>query len=312
MIETKAKNSLKEKIATLEPLIGNTALVEIQNIFQKPGVKIYAKLEWQQFSGSVKARAAFQIIKQAIQNGELTEGKTLLDASSGNTAIAYAALGAALGIPVKIFLPGNASVDRKRLLAAFGAEVQYTSPFGSTDEAQEEAKKAFQENPDQYFHADQYNNENNWKAHYLNTGNEIFTQTLGTITHFACGVGTSGTFVGTSRRLKERNPEIKLVSLHPDAALHGLEGWKHLQTAKVPGIYDANLADQTISIESVEAIELIEQVARKEGLLLSPSSAANLAGAIKLANQLDRGVIVTVFPDSAERYTEIIHELFKV
>lgn len=311
MIDTKVKSSLTEKIATLESLIGNTPLVEIQNVFQKPGVKIHAKLEWQQFSGSVKARAAFQIIKQAVQTGQLTEEKTLLDASSGNTGIAYAALGAALGIPVKIFLPKNASDDRKRLLKAFGADVQFTSPFGSTDEAQEEAKKTFQENPHKYFYADQYNNENNWKAHYLTTGNEIFSQTLGTITHFVCGVGTSGTFVGTSRRLKERNSEIKLISLHPDAAMHGLEGWKHLQTAKIPGIYDAELADQSISIESGEAMNLIEEVARKEGLLLSPSSAANLAGAIKVANQLEQGIVVTIFPDNSERYSEIIHELFK-
>lgn len=311
MIDTKVKTSLTEKIATLEPLIGNTPLVEIQNVFQKPGVKIYAKLEWQQFSGSVKARAAFQIIKQAVQTRQLTEEKTLLDASSGNTGIAYAAIGAALGIKVKIFLPKNASDDRKRLLKAFGADVQFTSPFGSTDEAQAEAKKAFQSNPDQYFYADQYNNENNWKAHHLTTGNEIFTQTLGTITHFVCGVGTSGTFVGTSRRLKERNPEIKLISLHPDAALHGLEGWKHLQTAKVPGIYDPELADQSISIESGEAMNFIEEVARKEGFLLSPSSAANLAGAIKVANQLEEGIVVTIFPDNSERYSEIIHELFK-
>jgi cysteine synthase B len=303
--------SLEEKIIALNALIGNTPLVELQTVSQKPGVKIYAKLEWHQFSGSVKARAAFHIIKQAVKTGQLTEEKTLLDASSGNTAIAYAALGAALGIRVKIYLPKNASADRKRLLAAFGAQVHYTSPFGSTDEAQEEAKKAFQENPDLYFYADQYNNENNWKAHYATTGNEIFSQTLGTITHFVCGVGTSGTLVGTGRRLKDRNPEIKVVSLHPDAALHGLEGWKHLQTAKVPGIYDSTLAHQTISIESDEAMNLIETVARKEGLLLSPSSAANLAGAIRLAKELDEGVVVTVFPDSAERYSEVLRELFK-
>ncbi|HEU5290518.1 MAG TPA: PLP-dependent cysteine synthase family protein [Cyclobacteriaceae bacterium] len=310
MIDTRTTRSLEEKISTLESLIGNTPLFEIQNVFQKPGVKIYAKLEWQQLSGSVKARAAFQIIKQAIKTQQLTEDVTLIDASSGNTAIAYAALGAALGIRVKIFLPKNASTERKRLLAAYGAEVQFTSPFGSTDEAQDEAKKAFQENPHRYFYADQYNNENNWRAHYLTTGNEIFSQTLGTLTHFVCGVGTSGTFTGTARRLQERNPEIKLISLHPDTALHGLEGWKDLQTAKIPGIYDADLAHQTISIESSEAIDLIKEVARKEGLLLSPSSAANLAGAIKVAHQLEEGVVVTVFPDSAERYSEIISELF--
>ena len=311
MIETRVSTSLEEKVAALETLIGNTPLFEIRNVFQRPGVKIYAKLEWQQFSGSVKARAAFQIIRQAIKNQQLTEDKILLDASSGNTAIAYAAIGAALGIRVKIFLPKNASDDRKRVLKAFGAEVQFTSPFGSTDEAQDEAKKAFQRNPGQYFYADQYNNENNWKAHYQTTGKEIFTQTLGTITHFVCGVGTSGTFVGTSRRLKERNPQINLISLHPDAALHGLEGWKHLPTAKIPGIYDDQLATRTISVESSEAFDLIEQVARKEGLLLSPSSAANLAGAIKVASKLEEGVVVTIFPDSADRYTEIIEELFK-
>lgn len=312
MIDTGIKGSLGEKIIKLETLIGDTPLVEISHVFQKPGVKIYAKLEWQQLSGSVKARPAFQIIKHAIKTGQLTEENTLLDASSGNTAIAYAVLGAALGIRVKIFLPENASADRKRLLAVFGAEVQFTSPFGTTDEAQEEARKAFEANPTRYFYADQYNNENNWRAHYLHTGNEIFSQTLGTITHFVCGVGTSGTFVGTGRRLKERNPEIQLVSLQPDTALHGLEGWKHLKTAKVPGIHDPHLASLNRVVGPDEAMQLIEKTARKEGLLLSPSSAANLAGAIQVANQIEEGVIVTIFPDNAERYSELIHELFNL
>ncbi len=310
MIETIIRPNLKARLLRLEKHVGHTPLFEISHVFNKPGVKIYAKLEWQQFAGSVKARPAFQIMKQAIENNLLNKEKILLDASSGNTAIAYAAIGAALGIQIKICLPENASQERKRLLAAYGADVHFTSSFGATDEAQDEAAKIFRDAPDRYYYADQYNNENNWKAHYNNTGEEIFSQTRGSLTHFVCGVGTSGTFVGTSRKLKELNPGIRLVSLQPDAALHGLEGWKHLKTAKVPGIYDPSLAHKTLYVETEKAIDLISQVARKEGLLLSPSSAANLVGAIQVAQQVDEGVIVTLFPDHAERYTETMNELF--
>ena len=311
MTEVYTLSSQRERLKRLEPYIGQTPLFRISHVFQKPGVEIYAKLEWHQFAGSVKARAAFQIMKHAVENDELSDGRILLDASSGNTAIAYAAIGAALGVRVKICLPENASSARKQLLEAYGAEIHFTSPFGTTDEAQEEAKRIYRENPELYYYADQYNNPNNWGAHYTHTAEEIFEQTKGRITHFVCGVGTSGTFVGTSRKLRELNKDITLVSLQPEAALHGLEGWKHMKTARVPGIYDPSIAHQTLTVESQEALDLIRLTALKEGLLLSPSSAANLAGAIALAKHVEEGVIVTVFPDMGERYSEVLKELYK-
>jgi S-sulfo-L-cysteine synthase (O-acetyl-L-serine-dependent) len=310
MIDIDNKTSLADRLLVLEQCIGHTPLFELNRVFQKPGVKLLAKLEWLQFAGSVKARPAFQIIKDAIETGSLNEDKILLDASSGNTAIAYAAIGAALGIKVKICLPENASFERKRLLQAFGALIHFTSPFGGTDEAQAAARRIYQEDPQLYFYADQYNNTNNWMAHYNHTGQEIFSQTDGQVTHFVCGLGTTGTFVGTTRKLRELNPNVRVISLQPDAALHGLEGWKHLETAVVPGIYDPSLAMQNLVIDTEEALFMIRKVARLEGLLISPSSAANLVGAIKVAEQVDEGVVVTVFPDNSERYTEVMNELF--
>jgi cysteine synthase B len=310
MIITEYKTPLLERVYALEPFIGKTPMIEIRNAHHKPGVKIFAKLEWQQFSGSVKARAAFQIIKDAIESNQLREDSVLLDASSGNTAIAYAAVCASLGINVKICLPENASLERKRLLKAYGAAVHYTSPFGGTDEAQEAARSIYLSYPERYYYADQYSNNSNWRAHYLNTGNEIISQTQEQITHFVCGLGTTGTFTGTSRRLKEFNPNVQVISLMPDASLHGMEGWKHLPTARVPGIYDPVLADKQLTVDTESAWDMVKQIARTEGLLVSPSSAANLVGAIRVAEQLDEGIIVTVFPDSAERYSEVLNELY--
>jgi S-sulfo-L-cysteine synthase (O-acetyl-L-serine-dependent) len=303
-------NILTQEIDKLSAFIGNTPLFPITKVFNKKGVQIYAKMEWQQFSNSVKARAAFNIIKNAIEEGRIDQQRGLIDASSGNTAVAYASIGAALGIPVTLCVPENASEQKKSALKAVGANIIYTSRYGTTDEAQERALNLFNENPDKYYYTDQYNNSNNWKAHYNGTANEIWNQTNGNVTHFVAGLGTTGTFVGTSRKLKELNPAIRTISLQPETALHGLEGWKHLESAKVPGIYDINVADNNYFVETFEVYELMKEVAQKEGLLLSPSSAANLLGAMQVANKLDSGVVVTVFPDHGSNYQEVLKEIF--
>lgn len=299
-----------ERLESLGKFVGSTPLFPISNVFSKPGVEIYAKLEWQQLGGSVKARPAFNIIKEAILQGDLDGERRLLDASSGNTAIAYATIGANLGIPVSICLPENASEERKDAIRALGAQIISTSKFGTTDEAQETAKRLATEQPDRYFYADQYANDNNWKAHYYGTGNEVFEGTNGRITHFVAGLGTTGTFTGTGRKLKHLKSSVELVSLQPDSALHGLEGWKHMETAKIPRIYDPELADRNLVIDTSESLEYLKKAAHLEGLFLSPSSAANLLGAIKVAQEIEEGVIVTVFPDNAEKYGEVIQSLF--
>lgn len=300
--------TLHEKLKQLAPQIGHTPLFSLDNLHENPKVKILAKAEWKQFSGSVKARAAFNIIKQALLQGKLTKDKVLLDATSGNTGIAYAHIGKALGIPVTLVLPENASKERKEILSSLGVEVIYSSRFGGTDEAQELAAELAEKYPDKYFYANQYTNENNWKAHYAGTAEEIIAE-VPEITHFVAGLGTTGTFIGTSRRLKEINPQLVAVSLQPDLALHGLEGWKHLETAIIPTIYDSSVADANLEIETTKAYEIIQQVYRQNGLLLSPSSAANIAGALQLAEKIEKGTIVTILPDNADRYSEITKQL---
>ena len=299
-------NQLLDKLRQLEKFVGNTPLYPITRLNTKPNVKIYAKLEWQQLSNSVKARAAFNIIKQAVLNGDIDEQKGLIDASSGNTAVAYATIGAKLGIPVTLCVPENASAAKKNALQALGATIIFTSRFGGTDEAQQKAKELSDENPLQYFYTNQYANDNNWKAHYNGTANEIWNQTKEKVTHFIAGLGTTGTFVGTSRKLKELNPEIKTISLQPNSAMHGLEGWKHLESAIVPKIYDDKVADENRFVDTYEAFDLIKDAAKFEGLLLSPSAAANLLGALQLAEELEEGVIVTTFADHASNYPEIL------
>jgi len=273
------------------------------------GVMLFAKKEWQQMGGSVKTRAAYYIFRSAIEFGWLNEHKTLLDATSGNTGISYAALGKELGIPVTLCLPENASSERKEILKALGAEIIYTSRFEGTDGAQQVARELAEQYPDKYFYADQYKNDNNWKAHYHTTAVEIYHAIPG-ITHFVAGLGTSGTFVGTGRRLKEYNPNIKLISLQPDSAMHALEGWKHMETAMVPAIYDDVLADETAEVSTEEAFETLVAIYQQEGLLVSPSSAANIAGAIRIANSLKSGIVVTVMPDNSDKYSDIISRLF--
>lgn len=309
MVELQESTIIDSALA-LGKHIGNTPLYELQHLSPKKSVRILAKLEWMQFGGSVKARPAYNIIQQALLAGQLGNGQILLDASSGNTAIAYATIGARLGIPVTICLPENASWERKSILKGLGVQIIYTSKFGSTDEAQEKAMEVYIGEPDKYFLADQYGNENNWRAHYENTSQEILKQTDEEVTHFVAGLGTTGSFTGISRAFKEFDSSIQSVALQPDGALHGLEGWKDMETAKVPKIYNSDLVDQFIQVDTFDAYETLQLAAKKEGLMLSPSSAANLKGALTLADQIDEGVIVTLFPDNADKYSEVMKSLF--
>jgi cysteine synthase B len=301
---------IPEKLAALQSQIGNTPLFELRHIFRKKGVALYAKQEWMQLSGSVKARAAYFIFRDAINNGRLGKGRTLLDATSGNTGIAYATLGKSLGIPVTLCLPENASSERIEILRSLGAELILTSRYEGTDGAQELARSMAENEPHRFFYADQYKNDNNWKAHYHGTAVEII-ETVPGITHFVAGLGTTGTFVGTGRRLKKFNPSIQLISLQPDNPLHGLEGWKHMETAAVPDIYDPDLADLNLEISTEDAWDMIRLAKAKEGLVLSPSSAANLAGAIRVASALEAGIVVTVLPDNGDKYGDIIKKILK-
>jgi cysteine synthase B len=253
----------------------------------------------------VKDRPALSMIQAGVASGALRAGKTIIDATSGNTGIAYAMIGAAMGYPVKLCLPDSASHERKRILGAFGAEMVMTPGDEGTDGAIRKVHEIVEADPEKYFYPDQYSNPANWQAHYRTTANEIWEQTGGRITHFVAGLGTSGTFVGTTRRLKELNPAIRCVSLQPDASFHGLEGWKHMETAIRPAIYDDKLADDNLPVSTEEAYRLVKRVAREEGFLISPSAAAALLGCFQVAACLTKkqhAVIVTVFADSASKY----------
>ena len=302
--------SLLNNLKLVGNSIGNTPLHKITSFYTKKGVDIYAKKEWMQLSGSIKARAAYSIISSAIKSGELTTSHVLLDATSGNTGIAYATIAQQLGLQIELCLPENASAERKNILQSLGAKIIYTSKFEGTDGAQDLAAALAEKYPEKYFYADQYKNENNWKAHYYGTGLEIF-ESLPKLTHFTAGLGTTGTFIGTSRRLKELKTGIELVSLQPNTPMHGLEGWKHLQTAKVPAIYDETIVDRNIEIDTEIVYKMIKKVHEQEGLLLSPSSIGNLLGAITIAEQIEQGIIVTVFPDNADKYQNIIKKIIK-
>ena len=284
-------------------LVGNTPLVRLRRFeLEAPGVELYAKAEWQNPSGSVKARAAARIIEEGERSGQLHRGKTILDATSGNTGIAYAMLAAAAGYRLRLCVPANVTLERKRMLRAYGAEVIFTDPLQGSDGAITEARRIFAADPDLYFYADQYNNDANWQAHYDTTGPEIIAQTDGRVTCFVAGLGTSGTFVGTGRRLRHFNPGIRLVSVQPDAPFHGLEGLKHMDTAIVPGIYDESVADVAATVTTERAHELTRRLASEEGLLAGISSGAALAAAIDVAADMDDGVVVMIFPDGGERY----------
>lgn len=308
-VEETISVSLQKRIRQVEQQIGNTPMLEVTKLYAKSGVKIYAKAEWEQLSGSVKARAAFNIFKHALLNGLLTDRKSLLDATSGNTGIAYAAIGKELGIPVTLCLPENASRERKEILQSLGATIIFTSKFGGTDEAQQVAAELYEQYPEKYYYANQYTNVQNWKAHYHGTAVEIIEQ-VPNVTHFVAGLGTTGTFTGTGRRLFEYNEDIEFIALQPDFALHGLEGWKHLETAIVPEIYDDTIANKVIEVDTQTAYDYIVKTAKTEGWLISPSSAANLAGAIAVAETITHGNIVTVLPDNSLKYSEIINKLF--
>jgi len=286
--------------------IGNTPLLRLERIGRKfPNIEFLAKAEWFNPGGSVKDRPALSMIQAGLASEALRTGKTIIDATSGNTGIAYAMIGAAMGYPVTLCLPDSASHERKRILAAFGAEMIITPGDEGTDGAIRRVQKIVAAEPEKYFYPDQYSNPANWQAHYRGTANEIWEQTSGRVTHFVAGLGTSGTFVGASRRLRELNPAIRCISLQPDAAFHGLEGWKHMPTAIRPSIYDEKLADENLEVGTEGAYYLVKRVAREEGLLLSPSAAAALFGCFHVANHIPTeqpAVIVTVFADSGTKY----------
>ncbi len=286
--------------------IGNTPLLRLERIGQAfPHVEFCAKAEWFNPGGSVKDRPALGMLQAGLASGALRPGKTILDATSGNTGIAYAMIGAALGYPVKLFLPESASHERKLVLFAYGAETVLTPGDEGTDGAIRRVRELYAAEPEKYFYPDQYSHAANWQAHYRTTAGEIWEQTAGRITHFVAGLGTSGTFVGVTRRLKELNPAIRCISLQPDAPFHGLEGWKHMATALRPAIYDDTLADEDLGVSTEEAYGLVKRLAREEGLLVSPSAAAALVGCFQVAARIpraERAVVVTVFADSASKY----------
>ena len=288
--------------AAVWSLIGNTPLVRLARLEPHPGAEIHAKLESRNPGGSVKDRAAASMILDGLRTGALRPGLTLLDATSGNTGIAYAMLGAALGYPVKLCVPSSVTEERKRLLHVYGADVLWTSPMEGSDGAIRLAQQLYADDRGLYFYPDQYNNPANWRAHYETTGPELLEQTGGAITHFVAGLGTSGTFVGTGRRLREARPGIRLISVQPDSALHGLEGLKHMETAIVPGIYDPTLADEDVRVETETAWDMLHRVAREEGLFVGVSGAAALVAAVRVAAAVERGLIVAVVPDGGERY----------
>jgi cysteine synthase B len=287
--------------------IGNTPLLRLEKITGNvPGVMILGKAEWVNPGGSVKDRAAWSMVREALDRGQLAAGKTLLDATSGNTGIAFAMLGAALGFPVRLCMPTNVSPERKRILRAYGAQVDWTDPDQGSDGAIRRARELAGSAPDEFYYADQYSNPANWQAHYNTTAAEIWRQTEGQLTHFIAGLGTSGTFVGTTRRLKELNPAIQAISFQPDSPFHGLEGMKHMATAIVPAIYDATVADRNVEIETEAAYAMVRRLAREEGLLVGISAGAAIVACMQIAKEEAaagrRAVIVTVLPDSADKY----------
>jgi cysteine synthase B len=286
--------------------IGRTPLMRLSSLTHEfPGISIYGKAEWFNPGGSVKDRAAARIIVDAETTGALHPGKTIIDATSGNTGIAYAWIGAARGYPVRLVVPFNAGQERKQILRTYGAEITYTDPTLGMEGAIDEAVRLYREDRDTYFYADQYGNPANWRAHYDGTAREIWDQTDGTITHFVAGVGTSGTFVGTTRRLKTLNPSIKCVSVEPEGPFHGLEGLKHMTGDGVPGIYDRHLADHAVYVRTEDAYRMARRLAQEERLLVGPSSGAALVASVELARVLRksrRACIVTILCDSGERY----------
>src|SRR5229473_654446 len=291
---------------TLLERIGNTPLLRFDTLTRDlPTVQLLGKAEWYNPGGSVKDRTAASIVTEASRSGKLAAGKILLDSTSGNTGIAYAMLGAALRFPVTLCVPENVSVERKRILQAYGANIIFTDPGEGSDGATRIAHELAEKHSDLYFYADQYSNDANWRAHYQTTATEIWQQTEGRVTHFVSIMGTTGTFVGTTRRLKELNPQIRCVSLQPDSPFHGIEGTKHLGSTLVPRIYDASLADGNLGVRTEDAHAMARRLAREEGLLVGVSAAAAIVGSLKVAEDLKKqqpAVIVTILPDSGDKY----------
>lgn len=290
---------------SIEASIGNTPLIQLRRVTQDlpSGVRVFAKAEHLNPGGSVKDRPALAMILEAERSGRLRAGKTILDASSGNTGIAYGMIAAERGYDVTLCLPRNASAERKHILRAYGVEVIETSPSEGTDGAQILARQLAEEFPDKYVYLDQYNNQANWRAHYETTGVEIWEQTEGTVAHFVTALGTTGTFTGVSRRLRKYNPRIRITAVQPDSPLHGIEGLKHLATAHVPGIYDASLADEQLAVDTESALSMHQRLAKEEGLFVGPSSGANVFAALELARELSPGsVVVTILCDGGDRY----------
>jgi cysteine synthase B len=292
-----------QAVASVLDLIGDTPLVRLSRFEAGlDNVELYAKMEGKNPGGSVKDRPAARMILEGERAGALTPGKIILDATSGNTGIAYAMIGASRGYPVRLCIPENVTPERKRVLRAFGADLVLTNPLEGSDGAIRKARALYEQNPDDYFYPDQYNNDANWRSHFDTTAPEIIEQTGGRLTHFVAGLGTSGTFVGVGRRLRTFNPSIRLVSVQPDSPLHGLEGLKHMESAIVPGIYDPSLADEDVRVSTEEAYELTRQLALQEGLLVGISSGANLAGALRVARATRDALVVVIFCDGGEKY----------
>lgn len=292
--------------------IGNTPLIEIRQMTKHlTGVQIFAKGEWLNPGGSVKDRAGLRIIEDGERSGQLTRDKIILDSTSGNTGIAYAMIGAVKGYRVELVVPANISDERKKTLLAYGANLIFTDPVLGSDGALLEAQRIYEKNPERYFKGDQYNNSSNWKAHYDTTGVEILNQSKGRITHLVAGVGTGGTLIGTGRRLKEYHPHIRIYGVQPDSGFHGIEGLKHVETAIRPRIYDDSILDGTFYVKTEDAYGMAVRLAKEEGLLVGPSSGAAFWAALKLAETIGLGLIVTIFPDGGDRYFSSIHKSLK-
>jgi S-sulfo-L-cysteine synthase (O-acetyl-L-serine-dependent) len=300
----KTLDSRLKRVDSVIELIGNTPLIRLTHITEglSPGVEVYAKAEWFNPGGSVKDRPALWMILEGIRTGKLTHDKILMDSSSGNTAIAYAMIGAALGYAVELVIPENINIERKKTLKAFGAKVIYSDPLEGSDGAIRLARKLKKEEPDKYFMPDQYNNPANPKSHYDTTAVEIWNQTDGRVTHFIAGLGTSGTFMGTSKRLKELNPKIRTIAVEPAEALHGLEGMKHMSTSIVPGIYDSGYPDEVFHVDTEDAYVTMKDLLKKEGIFVGHSGGAVAYATLEQAKKLQEGVLVTVFPDGGYRY----------
>jgi cysteine synthase B len=284
-------------------LVGNTPLIRLRRFERADGrVQLYAKAEWKNPGGSVKDRAAVAMVLDGERRGLLIPGRTILDATSGNTGIAYAMIGAARGYPVKLCMPENVTPERKRILRAYGAELVLTDPMEGSDGAIREVRRIYELDRERYYYPDQYSNPVNWQAHYNTTGPELMAQTDGAITHFVAGLGTSGTFMGTGRYLREHKPTVTLVSVQPETALHGLEGMKHMESALVPAIYDATLADIDLRVGTEDSYILTRRLATEEGLLVGISSGAVLSASLKVASTIEDGVIVMIFSDGGEKY----------